>query len=172
MTAAAPNDENELLRLCGLWVDGGLGETDLQRLSELLNADPSARAFYQSYMDAHARLLLHFEPVPVVDGPTEEPAGCVVERQRPPRRPSWWSVAAAIAVSLAIGLNVSQSAVNLELVGAPTAGRITAITDTEAEHLADEIEGLTSSEIKRIALLVSQRESMAIVPVFGQPPPH
>lgn len=58
-----PNDEKELLRLCGLMVDGQLDETDRQSLSVLLSADASARAFYRSYMDAHARLLLHYAPV-------------------------------------------------------------------------------------------------------------
>ena len=75
---AKPNDENELLRLCGLLVDEQLSETDAQRLAKLLAADSDARAFYRSYMDAHARLLLHYEPVPVVDKTAEQPVDRVV----------------------------------------------------------------------------------------------
>ena len=70
---AKPNDANELLRLCGLLVDEQLDEADARRLSELLAADAKARAFYRSYMDAHARLLLHYEPVPLVDETAEAP---------------------------------------------------------------------------------------------------
>ncbi|MHC4407047.1 MAG: hypothetical protein ACYTG0_46130 [Planctomycetota bacterium] len=76
-----PNDEKELLRLCGLMVDGQLDETDRQRLSALLSADASARAFYRSYMDAHAGLLLHYGRVAAsTSGSRREQTGLDVDK--------------------------------------------------------------------------------------------
>ena len=168
---AEPNIEQELLRLCGLVADGQLGETDSQRLSELLSAEASARAFYRSYMDAHARLLLHYEPVPVVDEPAEKRVDRFLAEPAPrfARQSSWWRVA-TMAASLAIGLNVVQSATNLELVGNATRGRVVVISDAEAQRLADEIEGLTASEAKRLALFASQREETLMLPLFDRQP--
>ncbi len=77
------NHENELLRLCGLMIDGRLEDADVERLSELLGTDASAREFYRGYMDVHARFLLHFEPVPDSNEPIEEPVRLHSDRETP-----------------------------------------------------------------------------------------
>lgn len=79
--SAESNNENELLRLCGLMVDGGLEDADMESLSELLSTDAAAREFYRGYMDVHARLLLHFEPVPDFDEPVAEPVRLRSDRE-------------------------------------------------------------------------------------------
>lgn len=89
------NHEKELLRLCGLMVDGGLEDSDIKRLSELLSTDASAREFYRGYMDVHARILLHFEPVPVIDKPVEEPVRLHSDRELSTTRSSCWQELAA-----------------------------------------------------------------------------
>jgi anti-sigma factor RsiW len=161
-----PMHEKELVRLCGLMVDGQLGDADTQHLSELLSADASARAFYRSYMDAHARLLLHYEPVPVLHEPTEEPVRRLVGKRKPHTRPtSWWQVSAAALLLLITGLNVIQSAGNLEAARGLTTPQTTRMTDADARRLAEEIGGLTPSDVKRIAILNSRREGMLMLPV-------
>jgi anti-sigma factor RsiW len=105
------NDEKELLRLCGLMVDGQLDETDWRGLSKLLSASASARAFYRSYMDAHARLLLHYEPVPVADEPYEELVEPLASQLEPSAsQTSWFNIAAALAVAVLVWMNLSLSA--------------------------------------------------------------
>jgi hypothetical protein len=125
-------------------------------------------------MDAHARLLLHYEPVPVVDEAFAESADqfLVEPAQRAAPRLTLWRIAAAVAVSLAIGVNLSQSASNSGLVSNSTSGRIAAITDAEAQRLADEIEGLTASEAKRFVWSWSQREDMLMLPLLLRQPPR
>lgn len=141
------NNEKELLRLCGLMVDGELDDLDGKRLSELLASDAAAREFYRGYVDAHAGLLLHFEPVPVFDEAAEEP---VSERKTPSSPSSWWSFAASAALLLLVGLNAIQSAGNLEAEQMSKRPVTARMTDAKSRQLADAI-GLTPSEVKRMA---------------------
>ena len=146
------NHEKELLRLCGLMVDGGLEDADMERLSELLSTDASARAFYRGYMDVHARFLLHFEPVPEIDEPVEEPVCLHSDRETPTDQSPWWQFAASAALVLLTGLNVIQSAGNLTAAWESLAPPAAQMPDSEVEALADEI-GLKSSDMKRMAFL-------------------
>ena len=165
--SAESNSNKQLMRLCGLMVDGGLDDADMERLSELLTSDAAAREFYRGYMDAHARLLLHFEPVPVFDeqygglpGPSLSPAstGLEAHRTRPPTSASsWWSFAAAAALLLLVGLNAIQSAGNLEAARTSNRPATMPMTDVEVQRLADVI-GLPLSDVKRMAMVSSKRE--------------
>lgn len=162
---AESNNEKELLQLCGLMVDGGLDDADMQRLSELLTSDASAREFYRSYMDAHARLLLHYEPVPVLDEPLEEPVHqLAAARERLGHRSSSLQFVAAAALLLMTGLNVIQSAGNREAARRPTP-QMTRVTDSESRRLAEEIDGLTPNAVKRTGFLSSQRDWMLMLPI-------
>ncbi len=149
-----------------LMVDDGFGDPDMQRLSELLTSDASARAFYRSYMDAHARLLLHHEPVPVLDEPIEKPADQLAA-DREPLRSSWWQFAAAAVLLLMTGLNVIQSAGNLEAAKTSRPAPTWKMTDAEAQLLAEDF-GLTPSDVKRLAFLSWQSEDMLMLPVSSQ----
>jgi anti-sigma factor RsiW len=133
---AEANYEKELLRLCGLMVDGGLEDADMERLSDLLSTDAAAREFYRGYMDVHARFLLHFEPVPDTDEPVEEPVRLHSDRETPTAQSSWWQFATAAALVLFAGLNVIQSAGNL------TAAQPfeTVPADRQAEHSLSQLE--------------------------------
>ena len=149
---AEANHEKELLRLCGLMVDGGLEDADMERLSELLSTDASAREFYRRYMDVHARLLLHFEPVPDIDEPVEESVRLHTDRETSTARSPWWQFAAAAALVLFTGLNVIQSAGNLTAARESPLPPVARMADAEVETLADGI-GLAPSEGKRMLLL-------------------
>ena len=152
------NNEKELLRLCGLMVDGGLDDLDGKRLSELLASDAAAREFYRGYMDAHARLLLHFEPVPDFDETIEETTQQVVPQQETSTsQSSWWQFAAAAVLLLLLGLNAIQSAGNLEAARVSERPATMRMTDVEAQRLADAI-GLPLKDVKRMAMVSSQRE--------------
>jgi anti-sigma factor RsiW len=148
---AEANHEKELLRLCGLMVDGGLEKADMERLSELLRTDASAREFYRGYMDVHARFLLHFEPVPDIDVPVEEPVRLHSDRESSTAQSSWWQFAASAALVLFTGLNVIQSAGNLSVAQELPLPPVARIADAEVETLADGI-GIAPGEVKRMLL--------------------
>ena len=146
------NHNKELLRLCGLMVDGGLEGADMERLSELLSTDAPAREFYRGYMDVHARLLLHFEPVPDIDEPLEEPVRLHSDRETSTARSPWWQFAAAAVLVLFTGLNAIHSAANLTAARESPAPSVTRMADAELEALADGI-GIAPGEVKRMLLL-------------------
>lgn len=98
--------EKELLRLCGLMVDGTLDGHDARRLAELLEQEAEARALYRNIIDVHARLLLQYEEASAF----EESAA---ETKRVETHSPWWQFAAAAALVLFAGLNLIQSAGNL-----------------------------------------------------------
>lgn len=145
------NHEKELFRLCGLIVDGGLEDADMERLSELLSTDASAREFYRGYMDVHARFLLHFEPVPDIDEPVEEPVRLHSDRETSTAQSPWWQFAASAALVLFTGLNVIQSAGNLTAVQESLASPVAQMDDAEVEALAGGI-GMAPGEVKRMLL--------------------
>ena len=149
---AEANHEKELLQLCGLMVDGGLKDADMERLSELLSTDASAREFYRGYMDVHARLLLHFEPVPEIEEPVEEIVRLYSDRETSTARSPWWQFAAAAALVLFTGLNVIQSAGNLAAAQESPAPSVARMVDAEVEALAEGI-GIAPGEVKRMLLL-------------------
>lgn len=145
------NHEKELFRLCGLIVDGGLEDADMERLSELLSTDASAREFYRGYMDVHARFLLHFEPVPDIDEPVEEPVRLHSDRETSTAQSPWWQFAASAALVLFTGLNVIQSAGNLTAVQESLASPVAQMDDAEVEALVGGI-GMAPGEVKRMLL--------------------
>jgi len=149
---AETNHEKELLRLCGLMVDGGLEDSDMERLSELLSTDASAREFYRGYMDVHARFLLHFEPVPDIDEPVEKPVRLPSDREPSTARSPWWQFAAAAALVLFTGLNVIQSAGNLTAAWESPAPPVVRMADGEVQALADGV-GIAPGEVKRMLLM-------------------
>ena len=148
---AETNHEKELLRLCGQMVDGGLEDSDMKRLSELLSTDASAREFYREYMDVHARFLLHFEPVPDIDEPVEKPVRLPSDREPSTARSPWWQFAASAALVLFTGLNVLHSAGNLSVAQELPLPPVARMADGEAEALADGI-GIAPGELKRMLL--------------------
>ena len=150
------NHEKELLRLCGVMVDGVLEDADMERLSELLSTDASAREFYRHYMDVHARMLLHFEPVPDIDEPVEEPVEEPVrlhsDRETSTAQSSWWQFAASAALVLFTGLNVIQSAGNMTAAWESPAPPFVRMADGEVQALADSV-GIATGEVKRMLLV-------------------
>jgi len=146
------NHEKELLRLCGVMVDGVLEDADMERLSELLSTDASAREFYRLYMDVHARMLLHFEPVPDIDDPVEEPVRLHSDRETSTAQSSWWQFAASAALVLFTGLNVIQSAGNLTAAWESPAPPVVRMADGEVQALADGV-GIAPGEVKRMLLM-------------------
>lgn len=149
---AETNHEKELLRLCGLMVDGGLEDSDMKRLSELLSTDASAREFYRGYMDVHARFLLHFEPAPDIDEPVEEPVRLPSDRETPTAQSPWWQFAASAALVLFTGLNVIQAAGNLTAARESPLPPVARMANADVEALADGI-GIAPGEVKRMLLL-------------------
>ena len=139
------NDERELLRLCGLMVDGNLDHGDARRLAELLEQDSEARALYRNIVDVHARLLLQYEEAPAFEE-------SITETKRTETGSPWWQFAAAAALVLFTGLNAVHSAANLTAareLAPPPAARM---EEADAEALADGI-GLPPGEIKRMLIL-------------------
>ena len=124
----------------------------MDRLSELLSTDASAREFYRGYMDVHARFLLHFEPVPDSDVPVEEPVCLHSDREAPTDQSPWWQFAASAALVLFTGLNVIQSAGNLSVVQELPLPPVAPLPDAEIEALANGI-GIEPGEVKRMLLL-------------------
>lgn len=146
------NHEKELLWLCGLMVDGGLRDADMESLSQLLSTDAAAREFYRRYMDVHARLLLHFEPVPDIEEPVEKPVRLPSDRETSTARSPWWQFAASAALVLFTGLNVIQSAGNLTAARESPPLPVAQIADAEVESLVDGI-GIAPGELKRMLIL-------------------
>jgi hypothetical protein len=117
---ATPSPDLQRYRLLSGWCDGSLDDAELERLDELLRADPGFRELYVKYMDQHAVLtasLLQIGDVRLMvqcPGPTgEEPTGGAeavraasgaVSRDRrarqPSRRPRAWRRWIAVAVAL------------------------------------------------------------------------
>jgi hypothetical protein len=126
----------------------------MERLSELLSTDASAREFYRGYMDVHARFLLHFEPVPDIDEPVEEPVRLQSDSEPSTARSTRWQFAASAALVLFTGLNVIQSAGNLTAAQNSPAPPVARITNAEVEALAHGI-GIAPGEVKRMLFLVA-----------------